>query len=57
MLDAYIIDRIRKERQPREHEREQLPLHIHNPEPRKPQADERDDRSPERGTDVVDYRL
>ncbi|MFT6142684.1 MAG: hypothetical protein ACJAZO_000779 [Myxococcota bacterium] len=57
MLDAYIIDRIRKEREPQKDGR--IPLHIHVPTPPPPddRAKNRDDESSDRGSEVVDYRM
>lgn len=68
MLDAYIIDRIRREREQIQRRNTQVPLYIENPE----QApDEPTDRSsipphldrergrekPERGSVIIDFRL
>jgi hypothetical protein len=57
MLDAYIIDRIRTEREPQKDGR--IPLHIHVPTPPPPddRAKNRDDESSDRGSEVVDYRM
>jgi hypothetical protein len=57
MLDAYIIDQLRRERAERARREQQLPLHI-EPEPvgrmeRRPEPD----RTPERGSVQVDYRV
>ena len=56
MLDAYIIERIRREQARRKRNGAQIPLHIEPPPPdrgREPQ-DKRDD-TPDRGTTVVDF--
>ena len=57
MLDAYIIDRIRREQEesPR---RQQIPLHIERPPPEPvPPEDHRDDTTDPRGSVVIDYQL
>ena len=60
MLDAYIIDRIRREREQSERTR-QVPLHIEPPLEPLPRpednAHDRDDRGSERGSVVIDYQL
>lgn len=54
MLDAYIIDRIRRERESREIER--APLRIEPPQP--PPREEREETpTEERGVAIVDFRL
>lgn len=60
MLDAFIIDRIEKERDParRRDRDDRVPLHIESPTP--PPERERSDRPSEdrdRGTAVIDFRL
>lgn len=60
MLDAYIIDKIRRERESRDSVR--IPLHIHVPEPtplpddRRPQRDDDENRG-ERGIAIIDFTL
>lgn len=57
VLDSYIIDRIRRER---EQERERgviVPLRIHTPEPRVEEAEEDEGRDEERGSVVIDFQL
>ena len=62
MLDAYIIDKIRRERESRESDR--LPLHIEIPcespydrnEPRD-RRDRREDDEPERGVVIIDFTI
>ncbi len=57
MLDAYIIDRIRRE-QEESQRRQQVPLHIERPPPEPVQPDEdRDDRHDPRGSVVIDFHL
>jgi hypothetical protein len=58
MLDAYIIDRIRRERErvrrERVRPRQQIPL----PEPpRLPEPEVREDRGSGRGVTIIDFRL
>jgi hypothetical protein len=58
MLDAYIIDRIRREREQRDGER--APLHIEvpsDPSVEPPHERPMDDERKDRGTTIVDYRL
>ena len=56
MLDAYIIDRIRRERERREeHSRAQIPLYIPVP-PLEPSREE-PQRRDEVGETEVDYRI
>ena len=55
MLDAYIIERIRKERlRQQEREREQLRLPL--PDPRRVEHEPLRDK-PERGSTIVDFEL
>lgn len=59
MLDAYIIDRIRRERERARHQ-ERAPLHIDSPTPsgttrHGPPAEDRDQDNPERGSVVIDF--
>ncbi len=57
MLDAYIIDRIRRE-QEEDQRRQQVPLQIERRPADAPQApDERDDRTDPRGATVIDFQL
>jgi hypothetical protein len=63
VLDAYIIDRIRRERDRDREEGAFVPLRIEPPGPRSPHTapaeaprDERDDEN-ERGSVVVDFTL
>jgi hypothetical protein len=61
MLDAYIIDRIRREREARESF--QLPLHIEIPPPEppryRPPEDEREEEGDDgqRGVVIVDFTI
>lgn len=58
MLDAYIIERIRRERDTDRQRGAVVPLHIEVPRPTPESADEsRDDRKDDRGSTVVDYQL
>lgn len=59
MLDAYIIDRIRRERDRSQRRNSQVPLHIEDPQNErrpapKPQPKHED---PERGSTVIDFHL
>ena len=57
MLDAYIIDRIRREQEENER-RQQIPLHIERQPPEPPPTEQdRDDRTDPRGSVVVDFHL
>lgn len=57
MLDAYIIERIRREREDERQRGAVIPLHIEvprrSPEAREEQTDDEDDR----GSAIVDYQL
>lgn len=61
MLDAYIIDKIRRERESREGER--IPLHIEVPrddafEPdRDRERRDRDDEHTDRGVVIIDFNV
>lgn len=57
MLDAYIIERIRRERE-RSRKEPFVPLHIEDTR-RRPAPDERQDDSqePKRGSVVIDFQL
>lgn len=58
MLDAYIIDRIRRERDQSERRNSQLPLHIEPPPERKPAPPPQPQREdPEHGSVVIDFQL
>ena len=56
MLDAYIIDRIRREQERQRRNGAQIPLHIEPPPPERgrERKDKRDDKS-DRGTTIVDF--
>lgn len=57
MLDAYIIDRIRRERdRVREHD-DRIPLHIEPPRAPPRDEDRREDEEQKRGSTVIDFRL
>lgn len=62
MLDAYIIERIRQEREREQRDGAFIPLHIEQPRPEPPRPDserapvERDDDI-DRGNIVIDFRL
>ena len=57
MLDSYIIDRIRREREINREQEAMVPLRIHVPENRSepPEVDRKDDR--ERGSTDIDFQL
>ena len=57
MLDSYIIDRIRREREIGREQEAMVPLRIHVPENRSelPKVDRKDDR--ERGSTDIDFQL
>jgi hypothetical protein len=59
MLDAYIIDRIRREQERSQQTDRRLPLQIENPRPVRPDAEERDEKpsDDQRGSVVIDYTL
>lgn len=57
MLDAYIIDRIRREQEENQR-RQQIPLHIER-QPPEPSAsdDDHEERPDSRGSIVIDFHL
>jgi len=56
VLDAYIIDRIRREREEREERsRAQIPLYVPEPPPERPEGAPQ--RRDEHSEVVVDYRI
>ncbi|MBX2798125.1 MAG: hypothetical protein KTR31_10660 [Myxococcales bacterium] len=59
MLDAYIIDRIRRDRENAQRRNAQLPLHIEDPNrtPVPPTRRRNDKEDPERGSVVIDFKL
>lgn len=59
MLDAYIIDRIRRERERARRDGAQVPLYIEPPRPdrRPPADDEPEVEKPERGSVVIDFHV
>ena len=57
MLDAYIIDRIRREREPQQDGRVPLHIRVPDPEPVQPRSDDREQPESDRGVEIVDYRL
>lgn len=63
VLDAYIIDRIRRERERVRQRDGRIPLHIEPPrappelDDRRPASEDVPDGRPDRGTIVVDFHL
>lgn len=60
MLDAYIIDRIRREREQSEQRDARLPLPLEDrpyPEPPRQTPDHDDKPTEERGSVVIDFQL
>ena len=57
MLDAYIIDRIRREPERQERESGRVPLRIEVPEPPPVEPAAERDRGDQRGTVVIDYTV
>jgi hypothetical protein len=58
MLDAYIIDRIHRERDRARKQDVRVPLHIDRPQPAPdPGKPERPDDEGERGSVVIDFAL
>lgn len=57
MLDAYIIDRIRREREAEQQRGAVIPLHIETPEPRPEVRKERPVEDEDHGSTVIDYKL
>ena len=56
MLDAFIIEKIRRERQARESDRQPLHVEIHrDPQPRP--VDTREHNDPEHDSSVVDFEI
>jgi hypothetical protein len=56
MLDAYIIERIRREREQRRRNGVQIPLHIEPPPPDTGrEGKEKREEAPGRGTTIVDF--
>lgn len=56
MLDAYIIERIRRERDAEKGRGSLIPLHIEVPSQR-PESVQEEPEEDERGSTVVDYQL
>ncbi|MEZ4321059.1 MAG: hypothetical protein R3F61_26505 [Myxococcota bacterium] len=59
MLDAYIIDRIRREREKESRDGALVPLHIEVPRPppsAEPPPEDRDEKQ-ERGSVIIDFQL
>lgn len=59
MLDAYIIDRIRREQERARQKDVRVPLHIDHPRPPSvpPPAEPPREDEPERGSVVVDFHV
>ncbi|MBN2801231.1 MAG: hypothetical protein JXX28_18975 [Deltaproteobacteria bacterium] len=57
MLDVYIIDRIRREREQRESDGAFIPLHIEVPLERQVERSPELPTEPERGSAVIDFQL
>ena len=58
MLDAYIIDRIRKEREAREQQDRRIPLYIENHVERPPEDQrEKPKEEGERGSVIIDFQV
>ena len=62
MLDAYIIDRIRQEREREKESRDGafVPLHIETPRPRpggEPHQERNEDRDSDRGSVIIDFQV
>ena len=57
MLDAYIIERIRRERDNDRQRGAVIPLHIEVPRPTPDASDDKPEEDHDRGTVVVDYQL
>lgn len=60
MLDAYIIDRIRREQERTQQIDRRIPLRIENPRPRPPETEERSEPErprDDRGSVTVDYSV
>jgi len=58
MLDAYIIDRIRREREEQDRRQSRVPLHIEPPPPpRRDEAPDHGEHDSDRGSTVIDFHL
>ncbi len=57
MLDAYIIDRIRREREREKRDGAFVPLHIEVPRDERPQDPKPDADEGERGSTEIDFKL
>ena len=57
MLDAYIIDRIRREQERQRRERVQLPLVVDDRPPRSPSRERDREPESERGSVVIDMNV
>ena len=55
MLDSFIIQRIRQERESRETSR--IPLRIEDHPPRRPSAEQGEEEKPERGVAIIDFTI
>ena len=55
MLDVYIIERIREERERAKREENRIPLRIERPEPPPPTAQPEEEEEPKRGAIVIEF--
>lgn len=57
MLDAYIIERIQRERAREQARHRRVPLRIERPPPSRPDERPEPDKPDERGSAVIDFHL
>jgi hypothetical protein len=57
MLDAFIIEEIRKREQERDGQRPRLELPLPEPEAHQRRREERGEEQPERGVVIIDYSV
>jgi len=57
MLDAFIIEEIKKREQDRENQRPRIELPLPEPTPQRQNDRRDDDETPERGVIIIDYSV
>ena len=57
MLDAFIIEEIKKREQDRDNQRPRIELPLPEPTPQRQNDRREDDETPERGVIIIDYSV